>query len=91
MPYFAARNFRRALGTTVADPVMTTQRGEGLGDGFVEGFCRHVERVRGLVQIVDNDGTSSKSHDSNLSCSLFVRQSRPDASSHGKQAEARQT
>src|SRR6266700_523494 len=47
----------------VPDPVMTAQRGESLGDSFVEGFCRHVERVRGLVQIVDNDGTGFKRHD----------------------------
>src|SRR3989442_15780106 len=34
----------------VADPVMTAQRGKGLGNGFVEGLGCHVERMRGLVQ-----------------------------------------
>ena len=28
----------------IADPVMTAQSGEGPGDGFVEGFGRHVKR-----------------------------------------------
>ncbi len=41
----------------VAYQIMATQRGESLGDGFGEGFGRHVQRVRGLVQILDNDGT----------------------------------
>lgn len=54
-------------------PVLTAQGGEGLGDGFVQGFGRHVDRVRGLVQIVDNDGAGFESHDGNLSYSLFVR------------------
>ena len=58
----------------VADPVVTAQRGEGLRDGFVKGFGRHVDRVRGLVQIVDNDGTGSESHNGDLSFSLFLRQ-----------------
>ena len=31
----------------VADPVVTAHRGEGLRDGFVERFGRHVERMRG--------------------------------------------
>src|SRR5215813_3714195 len=57
----------------VADPVVTAQRGEGLCDGFVEGLGGHVDRVRGLVQIVDNDGTGFESHDGNLSYSPFVR------------------
>jgi len=60
----------------VADPVVTAQRGEGLRDGFVKGFGRHVDHVRGLVQIVDNDGTGFESHDGNLSCSLFLRHTR---------------
>jgi hypothetical protein len=29
--------------------------------------------VRGVVQVVDNDGTGLKHHDGNLSYSLFVR------------------
>ena len=53
--------------------IMIAQRGEGLGDGFVQGFCRHVERMRGVVQIVDNDGAGFESHDGNLSYSPFVR------------------
>jgi hypothetical protein len=36
-------------------PFVAAQRGQGLGDGFVEGFCRDIESVRGLVQIADND------------------------------------
>ena len=55
---------------------MTVQRGEGLSDGFVEGLGRHVERMRGVVQIVDNDGAGFKGHDGNLPYSLFVRQLR---------------
>ena len=57
----------------VADPVVTAQRGEGLGDGFVQGFGGHIDRVCGAVQIVDNDGAGFKCHDGNLSYSLFVR------------------
>jgi GTPase involved in cell partitioning and DNA repair len=57
----------------VADPVVTAQRSEGLGDGFVQGLGGHVDRVRGLVQIVDNNGAGFKSHDGNLPHSLFVR------------------
>ena len=64
---------RRQPRSDVADPVVTARDGEGLGDGVVKGLGRHVERVRGLVQIVDNDGTGFKSHDGNLSYSLFVR------------------
>jgi hypothetical protein len=54
-------------------PFLVAQRGEGLGDGFVQGFGRHVDRVRGVVQIVDNDGAGFEGHDGNLSYSLFVR------------------
>lgn len=57
----------------VADPLVTGHRGEGLGDVFVRGFGRHVDRVRGLVEIVDNDGAGVKSHDGNLSYSPSVR------------------
>jgi len=57
----------------VADPVVTAQGGEGLGDGFVEGRGSHIERMRGLVQIVDNDGTGFESHDGNLPHSPFIR------------------
>lgn len=57
----------------VADPLVTAQRGEGLGDGFVEGLGGHVDRVLGVVQIVDNDGAGFESHDGNLTYSLFVR------------------
>jgi hypothetical protein len=56
-----------------ADPFMTTQRGEGLGNGFVQGLGGHVYRVRGIVQVVDNDGAGFKGHDGNLSYSPFVR------------------
>jgi hypothetical protein len=52
---------------------MTAQRGEGLGDGFVEGLGGHIDRVLGVVQIVDNDGASFESHDGNLTYSSFVR------------------
>ena len=56
-----------------ADPVVTACRGEGLCDGFVERRGRHVERVRSLVQIMDNDGAGFEGHDGNLPYSLFVR------------------
>ena len=56
----------------VADPVATAQRGEGLGDGFVERLGRHVDRVGGFVQIVDNDGAGFEGHDGNLSYSPFI-------------------
>src|SRR5438874_10454179 len=56
----------------LADPVMTAQRGEGLSDGFVQGFGGHVDRVRGLVQVVDNDGAGFEGHDGNLSYSPFI-------------------
>jgi len=52
---------------------MTAQRGEGLGDSFVQGLGGHVDFVRGLVQIVDDDNAGFKCHDGNLSYSLFVR------------------
>ena len=57
----------------VADPIVPAHHGEGLGDRFVERFRRHVELVRDVVQIVDNDGAGFKGHDGNLSYSLFVR------------------
>ena len=57
----------------VADPVVAAERSEGLGDGFVQGLGRHVDRVRGVVQIVDNDGAGFEGHDGNLLYSLFVR------------------
>ena len=34
---------------------MSACRSEGLCDAFIEGRFRHVERVRSLVQIMDND------------------------------------
>lgn len=51
---------------------MTAQRSEGLGDGFVQGLGGYVDRVRGVVQIVDDDGAGFKGHDGNLSYSFFV-------------------
>jgi hypothetical protein len=48
-------------------------RGEGLGDGFVERRGGHVERVRSLVQIMDNHCAGFERHEGNLSYSLFVR------------------
>ena len=57
----------------VADPLMTAHHGEGLRDRFVERFRSHVELVRGIVQIVDNEGAGFGSHDGNLSYSPFVR------------------
>ena len=57
----------------IADPVVTAQRGESLGNGFVQGLGGHVDRVRGLVQIVNNNGTGFKRHDGNLPYSPFVR------------------
>jgi len=67
---------RRQPRSDVADPVVTARDGEGLGDRFVERLRRHVELVRGVVQVVDNDGAGFKGHDGNLPYSLFVRQLR---------------
>lgn len=47
-------------------------RGEGLGDGFVERRGRHVERVRSLVQIMDNDCAGFEGHEGNFQYSPFV-------------------
>ena len=57
----------------VADPVVTAHHGEGQGDRLVERLCRHVELVRGVVEVMDNDGAGFGRHDGNLSYSLFVR------------------
>jgi len=57
----------------VTDPVLTVKRGEGLGDGFVQGLGRHIDRVRGVVEIMDSDGAGFEGHDGNLSYSLFIR------------------
>ena len=43
-------------------PFVAAQRGQGLGEGFVEGFCRDIESVRGLVQIADNDPAGFQRH-----------------------------
>jgi len=48
-------------------------RSEGLCDGFAEGHGRHVERVRSLVQIMDNDWAGFEGHEGTLPHSLFVR------------------
>jgi len=64
---------RRQPRSDVADPVVTARDGEGLGDRFVERLRRHVELVRGVVQVVDNDGAGFGRHDGNLSYSLFIR------------------
>ncbi len=57
----------------VCDPVLPAHRGEGLGDCFVERLGGHVERMRGVVQIMDNESARFESHDGNLSHSPFVR------------------
>jgi hypothetical protein len=57
----------------LTDPVLPAHCGESLGDRFVERLGGHVERMRGIAQIVDNNGAGSKGHDGNLSYSLFVR------------------
>jgi hypothetical protein len=57
----------------IADPVVTAQRGESLGNGFVQGLGGHIDCVLDLVQIVDNDSAGFKCHDGNLSYSPFVR------------------
>ena len=57
----------------VCDPLVTTRHSEGLGDGFVERRGGHVERVRSLVQIMDNDCAGFEGHAGNLPYSLFVR------------------
>jgi hypothetical protein len=35
----------RQPASDIADPVVNVQGGEGMGDGFVKGLRRHVERV----------------------------------------------
>ena len=47
----------------VSDPLVTAHHSEGLGDRFVERLSRHVELVRGVVQVVDNDGADFRRHD----------------------------
>ena len=63
---------RQAL-PDVADPVVAAHRNEGLGDGFVERCRSHLKLVRGIVQVVDNDGAGFQWHQGNLSYSLCVR------------------
>ena len=56
----------------VANPLVTADCGESLGDRFVESLSRHVERMRSAVQIIDNHGAGFE-HPDNLPYSLFVR------------------
>jgi hypothetical protein len=63
----------RQSATYVADPVVPAHHGERLRNRFVQRLRRHVELMRDIVQIVDNDGAGFGSHDGNLSYSLFVR------------------
>jgi hypothetical protein len=58
---------------------MPVHRGEGLRNSFVERLRRHVERMCGFVQIMDDDGAGLEGHDGNLSYSLFVRLFGPSA------------
>jgi len=46
----------------VANPLVTLDRGDSLGNCFVESLGRHVGRMRGTVQIVDNDGAGFERH-----------------------------
>src|ERR1035437_4154772 len=46
----------------VANPLKTVDRGESLGNWFVERLGRHVERMGGAVQIVDNDRAGFEGH-----------------------------
>ena len=46
----------------VANPLVTLDRGDSLGNCFVESLGRHLERMRGAVQIVDNDGAGFERH-----------------------------
>ena len=64
---------RRQSFSDVARPVVPAHRGESLGNRFVERFGRHVELVRDVVQVVDNNGAGFRSHVGNLSYSSFVR------------------
>ena len=57
----------------VSNPVVTARRDEGLCDRFGQRRGCHVDRVHGVVQIVDDDGTGFKKHQRNLIYSLFVR------------------
>lgn len=43
-----------------------------MGNRFVERLGGHIERMRGVVQVVDDDGAGFEAHDGNLSYSLFV-------------------
>jgi hypothetical protein len=56
----------------VADPFLPAQRGEGPSDGLIERLGGDVKRVRGLVEIVDDDGASLQGHECNYQSSLFV-------------------
>ena len=47
-------------------PVVVGKDSEGLGEGFVESLCRYFERVRRLIQIVDNDRAGPVRHACNL-------------------------
>jgi len=69
-------DLNRYGGQSFADfayPILDVKRSEALGNGFVKGFRRYVERVRRLVQIVDYDRAGFKGHASNLSYSLILR------------------
>jgi hypothetical protein len=52
---------------------MPAHGGEGLRNGFVERFRCHVQRMRSIAQIMDDDGAGFEGHAGNLSYSLFVR------------------
>jgi hypothetical protein len=68
----------------LADPFVTAQRSESVGDSFVQGLGRHVDRVRDLVDVLDNNGAGFKGHDGNLSYSLFVRLLRSREDTRGR-------
>lgn len=57
----------------IVDPLVTAYHGEGLGNRFVERLGSQVERMRGVVQVMDNDGAGFERHEGNSSYSPSVR------------------
>jgi len=57
----------------IAGPVVCSKGGEGVGNRFVQRPCRHVERVLGLVRVMDDDGAALGRHERNLTYSLVFR------------------
>ena len=69
------RTFTVTVVSDVADLVVTAHHGEGLCDRFVARLRRHVELVRGAVQVVDNDGAGFGNHNAiyHIRCLFALR------------------